>query len=86
MECTGAASILGKRVGVMNVSDTKPRLQSAVVNEGLRISYGVTTRLPRVAKEPIKYQDWVIPPNVNLLSPHNKGEVIADCARNPDPN
>ncbi|GAD93895.1 benzoate 4-monooxygenase cytochrome P450, putative [Paecilomyces variotii No. 5] len=35
----------------------------AVINEGLRLSYGVTTRLPRVAPtEALRYKDWVIPP------------------------
>ncbi|KAL1990476.1 hypothetical protein VTN49DRAFT_6315 [Thermomyces lanuginosus] len=36
---------------------------TAVINEGLRLSYGVTTRLPRVAPtEALVYKDWVIPP------------------------
>lgn len=26
--------------------------------------HGVTTRLPRVAHEPLKYKEWIIPPNV----------------------
>lgn len=34
---------------------------SAVIQEGLRLSGGITTRLPRVASEPLIYQDWVIP-------------------------
>ncbi|KND89070.1 Trichodiene oxygenase [Tolypocladium ophioglossoides CBS 100239] len=34
---------------------------SAVVREGLRLSYGVTTRLPRVAHEEIRYKEHVIP-------------------------
>lgn len=39
--------------------------QSAVINEGIRLMYGVTTRLPRVApNEALKYNDWVIPPGV----------------------
>lgn len=38
--------------------------QSAVVNEGLRMMNGVTTRLPRVAHEPIQYKDWTIPAHV----------------------
>lgn len=41
-------------------------LQTAVINEGLRLSYGVTTRLPRVAPtEALVYKDWVIPPGVS---------------------
>ncbi len=36
---------------------------SAVISEGLRTSYGVTTRLPRVApSEALRYKNWVIPP------------------------
>ncbi|KAK0390740.1 hypothetical protein NLU13_0243 [Sarocladium strictum] len=34
---------------------------SAVIKEGLRLSYGVTTRLPRIAHEDITYKDFVIP-------------------------
>ncbi|KAK3389163.1 cytochrome P450 [Podospora didyma] len=34
---------------------------NAVVREGLRLSYGVTTRLPRIAHEDIKYKDYIIP-------------------------
>ncbi|KAH8651124.1 cytochrome P450 [Xylariales sp. PMI_506] len=34
---------------------------TAVVREGLRLSYGVTTRLPRIAHEDIKYKDHIIP-------------------------
>ncbi len=38
--------------------------QSAVVKEGLRLSYGVTTRLPRVSHSEIRYKDYVIPAGV----------------------
>lgn len=34
---------------------------SAVIQEGLRLSYGITTRLPRVASEPLQYKEWSIP-------------------------
>lgn len=34
---------------------------SAVIREGLRLSYGVTTRLPRIAHEDIVYKNFVIP-------------------------
>ncbi|KAJ6440648.1 putative thiol methyltransferase 2 [Purpureocillium lavendulum] len=34
---------------------------SAVVREGLRLSYGTTTRLPRIAHEDIRYNGHVIP-------------------------
>lgn len=36
---------------------------TAVITEGLRLMYGVTTRLPRVAHEPLIYREWQIPPN-----------------------
>ena len=36
---------------------------SAVIQEGLRLSYGITTRLPRVASEPMQYKTWTIPPS-----------------------
>lgn len=43
--------------------------QSAVVSEGLRMSIGVSTRLPRVATdEVLTYKDWVIPFGVSLFS------------------
>ncbi|KAL8786644.1 MAG: hypothetical protein Q9213_002673 [Squamulea squamosa] len=36
----------------------------ACVQEGLRLAYGITHRLTRVSRTPIKYRDWVIPPGV----------------------
>lgn len=34
----------------------------AVIQEGFRLSYGVTGRLPRVSpKTPLQYKDWIIP-------------------------
>ncbi len=43
-------------------------LQSAVIREGLRLSYGVTTRLPRIAHEDIRYKNYVIPAGVSIAS------------------
>jgi cytochrome P450 len=44
-------------------------MQSAVISEGLRISIGVTTRLPRIATdEVLKYKEWVIPFGVSAKS------------------
>ncbi|KAF1980428.1 cytochrome P450 [Bimuria novae-zelandiae CBS 107.79] len=41
-----------------------PFLQ-ALIKEGLRLSYGVMHRMPRVSPDvPIYYKDWVIPPGV----------------------
>ncbi|KAM7211957.1 cytochrome P450 monooxygenase sdnE [Rhypophila decipiens] len=34
---------------------------SAVVKEGLRLSYGITVRNPRIEREDIRYKDYVIP-------------------------
>lgn len=40
---------------------------SAVISEGLRLSYGVTTHLQRVSPDQVmKFQDWDIPPGVSL--------------------
>lgn len=41
---------------------------SAVIQEGLRLSYGITTRLPRIASDPVQYQSWVIPPGTPISS------------------
>lgn len=36
---------------------------AACVKEGIRLSTGVSVRLPRVSPDkPVKYQDWVVPP------------------------
>lgn len=46
---------------------------SAVVSEGLRMSIGVTTRLPRIATdEVLTYKEWVIPFGVRAHS----GQII----------
>lgn len=43
--------------------------QTAVINEGIRLMFGVTTRLPRVSPtEALRYKDWVIPPGVSLFA------------------
>ncbi|KAK2792149.1 hypothetical protein FQN52_003917 [Onygenales sp. PD_12] len=39
---------------------------SAVISEGIRLSYGVTTRTPRQLDEPLPYKDWVIPARAAL--------------------
>ena len=41
---------------------------TAVIKEGLRLSFSVTTRLPRVFYEPLHYGDWVIPPKTPVSS------------------
>jgi len=39
--------------------------QGAVIKEALRLSFGVTTRLPRIAKTDIEYKGYVIPAGVS---------------------
>lgn len=40
--------------------------QSAFINECLRLAYGITARLPRVAPtEALQYQEYTIPPGVS---------------------
>ncbi|KAK4443094.1 cytochrome P450 [Podospora aff. communis PSN243] len=42
---------------------------TAVINEGLRLSHGVSARLPRISVvEPLHYGDWVIPPRTPVSS------------------
>lgn len=39
---------------------------TGVIQEGLRLAYGVATRLQRVAPdEPMQYKDWTIPPGTS---------------------
>jgi cytochrome P450 len=47
--------------------------QSAVVSEGLRISYGITTRLPRLPHEALKYKQWTIPARVSVFPTCGEG-------------
>lgn len=50
---------------------------TAVIREGLRLSYGVTTRLPRITQEDLHYKEFIIPAGVSkyfiLLYPNNSG-------------
>jgi cytochrome P450 len=39
---------------------------TGVVQEGLRLAFGVTTRSPRCAHEDVRYGEWVIPAMVSL--------------------
>jgi hypothetical protein len=44
--------------------------QSAFINECLRLAYGITARLPRVAPtEALQYKEYTIPPGVSDESP-----------------
>jgi cytochrome P450 len=51
-------------------------MQSAVIREGLRLSYGLTTRLPRIAHEDIKYKEWVIPAGVRIITLPFSSQVV----------
>jgi len=42
-----------------------PYLKACVL-EGLRVGFGITTRMPRLADYPLKYKDWVIPPRASV--------------------
>jgi len=33
-----------------------------VVREGIRLSHGVTSRIPRIMTHPVQFQEWTIPP------------------------
>lgn len=51
---------------------------TAVIKEGLRLAYGVTSRIPRVAPDTaLQFQEWTIPPNTPVsmtipLTHHNE--------------
>ncbi|KAL9105017.1 MAG: hypothetical protein Q9163_000114 [Psora crenata] len=73
---------------VMPTKNSKPKWQelnqlvymTAVVNEGLRISYGVVHRMQRVAPDvALRYKQWIIPANTPVgMSPkfmHDNPEV-----------
>lgn len=65
---TAAAPVFGAYDSVVNRCDSISLsiiLQTAVVKEALRLSYGVTTRLPRVAQEDIRYKEYIIPAGVS---------------------
>lgn len=59
------AAIPDPRVhATLKVVEQLPYL-NAVINEGLRLSYGVSTRLARISPvEPMKFHDWEIPAGV----------------------
>lgn len=62
--------------------ETLPYL-SAIIKEGLRMSYGVISRMPRVSPNAIlHYKGWVIPPNtpvsMNNMDMHNDPTVFVN--------
>ncbi|KAK2766809.1 hypothetical protein FQN54_006123 [Arachnomyces sp. PD_36] len=55
-----------RTVDIDDPTDLLSRLEklpylTAIVQEGIRLNHGVTTRLPRISHEPIRYKDWEIP-------------------------
>ncbi|KAL4876966.1 cytochrome P450 [Aspergillus karnatakaensis] len=63
---------------------------TGVMLEGIRLSYGVTARLPRIAPyNALKYKDWTIPPgtpvSMSCLLMHHDESVFPDSYRfNPE--
>ncbi|KAI9875070.1 MAG: hypothetical protein M1830_008971 [Pleopsidium flavum] len=56
---------------------------SAVITEGLRMSFGVVSRMPRIAPNTtLFYKDWVIPPNtpvgMNNFYMHNNPDIFTN--------
>jgi len=51
----------------------------ACIREGIRLSYGVTARNPRLPDKPIMYKDWVIPArtpvSMTIVDVHHDEEV-----------
>ncbi|CRK25495.1 hypothetical protein BN1708_004036 [Verticillium longisporum] len=57
---------------------------SAAIKEAIRLSYGVTTRLPRICHEDIRYKDWIIPAGTPIsMTPH---DVLTDPDVFPEPH
>ena len=57
-----------------------------MISEGLRVSIGVTTRLPRVAPdEVLRYKEWEIPIGVShLVPPPNLSDSRIEISRTID--
>ena len=55
---------------------------SACIREGIRLSYGVTARNPRLFSKPIRYKGWVIPPrtpiSMNIVDVVHDEEIFPD--------
>ncbi len=52
------------------------------VKEGIRLAYGVASRLPRVSRKPLRYEDWTIPPgtpvSMTIVDMNHDEEVFPD--------
>ena len=52
---------------------------NACMREGIRLSYGVTARNPRLSSRPLTYKDWTIPPRTPVsmtIVDHNHNEDV----------
>jgi cytochrome P450 len=57
-------------LAIFEQCETYTGMQTAVINEGIRLMHGVTTRLPRVSPtEPLTYKNWTIPAGVSNAPP-----------------
>ncbi len=58
---------------------------TAIISEGMRVAYGVTSRLPRVAHEPLKFHEWTIPPHTPIsmtsVFTHDNEELFPEPQR-----
>ncbi|EON62171.1 hypothetical protein W97_01391 [Coniosporium apollinis CBS 100218] len=52
------------------------------VQEGIRLSYGLSSRQPRISDTPTRYKDWVIPAHapvgMNIIDVHHDEELYPD--------
>ena len=55
---------------------------SACIREGIRLSYGVTSRMPRLAHKDLQYKDWTIPArtptSMTIVDVNHDEEVFPD--------
>ncbi|KAE8392500.1 cytochrome P450 [Aspergillus alliaceus] len=52
---------------------------TGIINEALRLSYGMYARIPRTSDTPIQYYEWIIPPGVTFsmdIAPAHHDERI----------
>lgn len=58
-------------------------LLTAVIKEGIRLSWGVSSRLPRISRTPVQYQNQVIPAGTVISM--NNNDVLMDPEIFPEP-
>lgn len=53
-----------------------------VVREGIRLSYGVTSRMPRLVNHPLQFREWSIPPwtpvSMTMMDVHFDPEIYPE--------